>query len=108
MTMRVHVSPDRLRRIRNSRMVMLLLVVGVAASGCDAIFPKKVAKEDCKKWIDHGFEVVQSDFEGAMKKCSAEMRKMMKKGMDKGLDKAKDKALDDCNGQVGEKYEGKE
>jgi len=90
------------------QLAMLLLALGVMLSGCDAIFPKKVAAEDCKKWVDHAFDVIKEDMEGAMKKCPAEMKKMMKKSMDKGMDKAKDDAVDECKEQVGQKYEGKE
>jgi hypothetical protein len=88
------------------QLAMLLLALGVMLSGCDAIFPKKVAAEDCKKWVDHGFEVIKDQMDGAMKKCPAEMKKAMKKEMDKGT--AKDDAVDDCKEAVGQKYEGKD
>lgn len=91
-----------------SRLAGAVVVLGVMAGGCDAIFPKKVKDEDCEKWVTHTFDVAKDEFEGAIKSCPAEMKKQMKKGLDKGFDKEKEKAVKKCKKHVDEKYEAKE
>jgi hypothetical protein len=85
-----------------------VVVLGVMAGGCDAIFPKKVKEEDCEKWVGHTFDVAKDEFEAAIKSCPAEMKKEMKKFLDKGFDKEKEKTVKKCKKHVDEKYVSKE
>jgi hypothetical protein len=85
-----------------------VVVLGVMAGGCDAIFPKKVKEEDCEKWVGHTFDVAKDEFESAIKECPADLKKQMKKGLDKGFDKEKEKTVKKCKKHVDEKYEAKE
>jgi hypothetical protein len=91
-----------------TRLAGAVVVLGVMAGGCDAIFPKKVKDEDCDKWVNHAFDVAKEGFEAAIKSCPDDMKKQMKKGMDKGLEKEKDKAVKRCKKHVDEKYESKD
>ena len=91
-----------------TRLAGAVVVLGVMAGGCDAIFPKKVKDEDCDKWVGHAYDVAKEGFEAAIKSCPSDMQKQMKKGMDKGLDKEKDKAAKRCKKHNDEKYESKD
>ena len=91
-----------------TRLAGAVVILGVMAGGCDAIFPKKVKEEDCDKWVGHVFDVAKDEFESAIKTCPDDLKKQMKKGSDKALDKEKDKAVKKCKKHVDEKYESKE
>lgn len=91
-----------------TRLAGAVVVLGVMAGGCDAIFPKKVKDEDCEKWVTHTFDVVKEEFDGAIKSCPDDLKKKMKKGIDKEFDKTKEKTVKKCKKHVDEKYEAKE